>query len=193
MPASRAPRLWAPWRGEYIEAAVRPRKRAGKAEPCLFCRVGAARKDRENFVIARGAKAFAMLNRYPYNPGHLMVAAYRHAGSFSELTAEESAAIVELIALAERALGAEYRPSGMNYGVNTGRSAGAGVLGHLHVHLVPRWEGDTNFMPVIGETKVLPESLERTWARLAKAMRSAQGARGARRTRRVGAGGRRGR
>ena len=119
-------RLWAPWRQQYIDAAVRPKKRGAKPEPCLFCRVGAARADRENFVIARGAKAFAMLNRYPYNPGHLMVAAYRHAGSFGELSAEESAAIVELIALAERALGAEYRPSGMNYGVNTGRSAGAG-------------------------------------------------------------------
>jgi len=161
--------------GRASSKAVPSKARARRAleKSCLFCRVGAARSDRQNLVLVRGTHAFAMLNRYPYNAGHLMVAGYRHAGTFAELKPEEAAEVVALIALAERALGAEYRPSGMNYGANTGRSAGAGVLGHLHVHLVPRWDGDTNFMPVIGETKVLPESLDRTWARLTKAFAAA--------------------
>jgi ATP adenylyltransferase len=100
-----------------------------------------------------------------------MVAVKRHAARFEQLTADERADLLDLVALAERALAAEYRPHGVNYGVNVGRVAGAGFPGHLHVHLVPRWDGDTNFMPVVGETKVLPESLGRTWTRLRRAIR----------------------
>src|SRR6185436_15597882 len=106
------------------------------------------------------------LNRFPYNPAHLMVAVRRHAPRFESLDAAERDDVLDLVALAERALAREYRPHGINYGANVGRVAGAGFPGHLHLHLVPRWGGDTNFMPVVGETKVLPESLDRTWSRL---------------------------
>jgi ATP adenylyltransferase len=112
-----------------------------------------------------------MLNRFPYNPGHVMVAVARHVATFSGLTAPEGADLLELTALAERALANEYGPHGMNYGANVGRVAGAGFPGHLHLHLVPRWNGDTNFMPTVAETKVLPESLGKTWSRLKRAVR----------------------
>ncbi len=162
-------RLWSPWRMEYIARADAP---AG----CLFCRVGAARADRRDLVLARRAHALLMLNRFPYNPAHLMVAVVRHAAQFHELAPEERADLLDLTALAERALAAEYAPHGVNYGLNVGQVAGAGFPGHLHLHLVPRWNGDTNFMPAIGETKVLPESLERTWTRLRKAIAALEAA-----------------
>ena len=156
-------RLWAPWRMTYI-------RRASKSEGCLFCRVGGARADRRDLVLARTSRALLMLNRFPYNPAHLMVAVKRHAAQFHELDAAERAELLELTALAERALAAEYAPHGINYGLNVGRVAGAGFPGHLHLHLVPRWDGDTNFMPTVAETRVLPESLERTWQRLRRAI-----------------------
>jgi ATP adenylyltransferase len=111
-----------------------------------------------------------MLNRFPYNPGHLMVAVGRHVASLADLTPEEREALVSAVILAEQALAAEYRPHAMNLGANLGRVAGAGFPGHLHVHVVPRWNGDTNFMPVIAGTKVLPETLARTWSRLRRAI-----------------------
>jgi ATP adenylyltransferase len=156
-------RLWSPWRMAYIRRAAEP---AG----CLFCRVAGARADRRDLVLARRPGALLMLNRYPYNPAHLMVAVKRHAGQFHELTAAERTDLLDLTALAERALAAEYAPHGLNYGLNVGRVAGAGFPGHLHLHLVPRWDGDTNFMPVVAETRVLPESLGRTWQRLRAAL-----------------------
>ena len=113
-----------------------------------------------------------MLNRYPYNPGHLMVAVKRHAARFSDLTEGERRDLMALTSLAERALEAEYRPHGINAGVNLGRVAGAGFPGHLHMHLVPRWSGDTNLMTVIAGTRVLPESLAATWSRLRRALRA---------------------
>ena len=147
--------------------------RAEKETGCLFCRVGktgGARGDARDLVLARTANALLMLNRYPYNPGHLMVAVKRHAAQFHELSAAERGELLDLTALAERALAAEYAPHGVNYGLNVGRVAGAGFPGHLHLHLVPRWNGDTNFMPALAQTRVLPESLTRTWARLRKAI-----------------------
>jgi ATP adenylyltransferase len=171
MPA-KLDRLWAPWRATYIASATKPAKPRARAkakapkERCLFCDVAARRRDREDLVLVRRGRALLMLNRYPYNPGHLMVAGLRHVAAFGGLDAREREDLVELIAVAERALGAEYEPHGVNYGANVGRVAGAGFPGHLHVHLVPRWNGDTNFMPVVGETKVLPESLGQTWRRL---------------------------
>jgi ATP adenylyltransferase len=156
-------RLWAPWRMAYIRRAPEP---AG----CLFCRVGRVRADRRDLVLARRPGALLMLNRYPYNPAHLMVAVKRHAAQFHELTPEERMDLLDLAGLAERALAAEYAPHGVNYGLNVGRVAGAGFPGHLHLHLVPRWDGDTNFMPVVAETRVLPESLDRTWQRLRAAL-----------------------
>lgn len=153
--------------------ARRPARRA-RGEECLFCRVAARVDDRADLVLARTPHAILMLNRYPYNPAHLMVAVARHAAQFGELAPAEALALVDLVALAERALAAEYRPHGLNYGANVGRIAGAGFPGHLHLHLVPRWNGDTNFMPVIGETKVLPESLASTWTRLRRAVRAVE-------------------
>lgn len=156
-------RLWAPWRMPYI-------RRATGEHGCLFCRVAARREDRRDLVLARRADALLMLNRFPYNPAHLMVAVRRHAGRFRDLRARERADLLDLVALAERALEAEYAPHGVNYGLNAGRVAGAGVPGHLHLHLVPRWDGDTNFMPVTGGTRVLPESLDASWRRLRRAL-----------------------
>jgi ATP adenylyltransferase len=158
-------RLWAPWRIAYIGRVHEPTE-------CLFCRVARARTDRALLVLARRPHAFLMLNRYPYTGGHLMVAVNEHRARFARLTAEERADLLELVGLAERALETEYHPHGMNFGVNVGRVAGAGFPGHLHMHVVPRWDGDTNFMATVGETRVLPESLARTWIRLRRAIRT---------------------
>jgi len=156
-------RLWAPWRMRWLRQADQP-------SGCLFCRVGAGRSDRRDLVLERRPHALLMLNRYPYTSAHLMVAVKRHAARFQDLDAAERGELLDLVALAERALAAEYAPDGANYGVNVGRVAGAGFPGHLHMHVVPRWQGDTNFMPVVGETRVLPESLDETWARLRRAI-----------------------
>ena len=156
-------RLWSPWRMEYIRTADEP---AG----CLFCRVARSGADRGNLVLARHGKALLMLNRFPYNPAHLMVTVLRHAARFQDLDSAERADLLELTARAERALELEYQPHGINVGANLGRVAGAGFPGHLHLHLVPRWNGDTNFMPTIAATRVLPESLSRTWARMRGAL-----------------------
>jgi ATP adenylyltransferase len=169
-------RLWAPWRLAYVG-------KASASAGCLFCRVRRSGADRTHLVLARRANAFLMLNRFPYNSGHLMVAVARHVGDLPSLTAAEGAELLELAALAERALAVEYRPHGYNLGANLGRVAGAGFPGHLHLHLVPRWDGDTNFMPVTGGTKVLPETLGRTWSRLRAAIQRLDGAAGARRAR----------
>jgi ATP adenylyltransferase len=167
-------RLWAPWRMTYLGRSHGPTE-------CLFCRVARARADREFLVLARRPHAFLMLNRYPYTGGHLMVAVSQHRSRFARLTAEARADLLELVGLAERALETEYHPHGMNFGVNVGRVAGAGFPGHLHMHVVPRWDGDTNFMATVGETRVLPESLARTWARLRRAIRTLESGPGGRR------------
>jgi ATP adenylyltransferase len=145
-------------------------RHAAAPKGCLFCRVGSARADRRDLVLARGEHALLMLNRYPYASAHLMVAVRRHAAQFRDLTGAERAELLELTALAERALEVEYAPHGLNYGLNVGRVAGAGFPGHLHLHLVPRWDGDTNFMPAIAQTRVLPEALVVTWERLRRAI-----------------------
>jgi ATP adenylyltransferase len=177
-------RLWAPWRLAYVDKAAAGKagkkgkaRKGGSEAGCLFCRVGRSRKDRENLLLARRENAFLMLNRFPYNSGHLMVAVARHVAELRALRPYERDDFFDLAALAERALAVEYRPHGFNLGANLGRVAGAGFPGHLHLHLVPRWDGDTNFMPVTGGTKVLPESLGRTWSRLAAAIRKLEGAR----------------
>jgi ATP adenylyltransferase len=149
----------------YIRRAAAPPEGG-----CLFCRVAASGADRGHLVLARRPHALLMLNRYPYNPAHLMVAIHRHVARFADLSGAEREDWMALTALAERALTAEYHPDGMNLGVNLGRVAGAGFPGHLHQHLVPRWNGDTNFMPTLAETRVLPESLGRTWSRLRRAI-----------------------
>jgi ATP adenylyltransferase len=161
-------RLWAPWRMAYIAGALK--KKRTRREPCLFCKVVEGRPRVGNLVLAVTPRALVMLNLYPYNVGHVMVAPRAHKGSLADLTAEESVEITNWLGRVEKALRREYRPQGFNVGMNLGRTAGAGVLGHLHWHIVPRWNGDTNYMPVLGETKVLPESLDRTYRRLAGAL-----------------------
>jgi ATP adenylyltransferase len=137
---------------------------------CIFCSKLAAADDRGSLILHRGRLAFLILNAFPYAPGHLMAVTTRHVGTLEAATIEELGEAMALIQKGTRALAATYRPDGFNVGMNQGRVAGAGVAGHLHVHLVPRWNGDTNFMPVIGETRVLPESLETTYDRLAAAL-----------------------
>jgi len=152
--------LWAPWRMGYLMSEKTPE--------CIFCVKQAEDDDRANYIIFRTPHSFALLNAYPYNNGHLMIAPYRHASALSALALEERADLIEAVARAESLLGRAYSPQGMNVGANLGHCAGAGVPGHVHVHIVPRWEGDTNFMPVVGETKVLPETLDDTYERLLK-------------------------
>jgi ATP adenylyltransferase len=160
--------------------------RPGGSEECLFCRVARSRADRPNLVLARRPQAVMLLNRYPYTGGHLMVAVHGHRPTFTRLSTAERTDVMDLVVLAERALEAEYRPHGLNLGVNVGRVAGAGFPGHLHVHVVPRWDGDTNFMATAAGTRVLPESLGRTWTRLRRAIRGLEdGTRTGKRTRRT--------
>ena len=162
-------RLWAPWRRAYVQkGARRPAK-------CIFCfgRIGAARR-RERLVLHADARVIVMLNRYPYNNGHLMVAPRRHVASPKLLEPQEHAALGAAIARAVANLRRAYRPDGFNLGANLGRAAGAGIAAHLHWHLVPRWEGDTNFMPVAAHTRVLAEMLEETFARLQPHFKSAR-------------------
>jgi ATP adenylyltransferase len=144
---------------------------AGSPEAaCVFCSAQASGDDRRALILHRGTHAFLILNAFPYALGHLMAVITRHVGTIEAATAEELAEAMALIRTATRALEAAYQPDGFNVGLNQGRVAGAGVLGHLHIHLVPRWNGDTNFMPVIADTRVLPESLETTYDRLAAAL-----------------------
>jgi ATP adenylyltransferase len=144
----------------------------GPEAACVFCSALAAGDGRRSLILQRGTLAFLILNAFPYASGHLMAVITRHVGSIETATADELAEAMALIQKGTRALDAAYHPDGFNVGLNQGRVAGAGVLGHLHLHLVPRWNGDTNFMPVIGETRVLPESLETTYDRLAAALAS---------------------
>jgi ATP adenylyltransferase len=151
--------LWAPWRLEYIE-------QADEQKGCIFCRP-AEREDEAGLVVHRGRAAFALLNKFPYASGHLMVAPYRHVGEFSELDDGEALEIHRLTSQGMGALAQLYGPQGFNIGWNLGRIAGAGVTDHVHLHLVPRWAGDTNFMPVLADVKVLPEHLIETRRKLA--------------------------
>jgi ATP adenylyltransferase len=147
---------------EYIQAA----KQETEDDRCIFCDLPNDGDDTRARILARREHAFALLNSFPYNPGHLMVAPFRHTGEFGELSREEHADVDRLISASIDALREEMDPHGYNLGMNLGRVAGAGIPGHVHWHVVPRWNGDTNFMPVIGQTRVLPELLEETYARL---------------------------
>jgi ATP adenylyltransferase len=158
-------RLWTPWRLAYVTEA------STVTPPCIFCDA-LAHLDSEPLVVHRGHAAFVLLNKYPYNNGHLMVVPHRHVGWLADLTREELAEFMWLTQQAEKALTAVYHPHGFNMGLNLGKPAGAGVLDHLHLHVVPRWNGDTNFMSVVGETRVLPEELPRTAERLRAAFKA---------------------
>ena len=155
--------LWAPWRLEYI-------KQADELLGCVFCSEGAGElPEDESLLVLRGESALVLLNKYPYTSGHLMTAPLRHAGGFGELTDSEALELHRLAAAALDALGRIYGPDGFNLGWNLGRPAGAGIADHVHLHVVPRWSGDTNFMPVLADVKVLPEHLLETRDRLREA------------------------
>ena len=158
--------LWAPWRLEYVGSA-------DEEQGCIFC-AALAGPDAERLVVARGEHAFVLLNRFPYTSGHAMVAPARHVGDFGALAEDEVLEIHRLAARTIDGLQALYRPDGFNLGWNLGRAAGAGVVDHVHLHVVARWSGDTNFMPVLADTRVLPEHLAETRRRLAEAL-AAQG------------------
>jgi ATP adenylyltransferase len=175
--AGNIPRLRADWRGEYITAATEAElvdkangMRAEDGERCVFCRIlsveATASADKANYIVHRGEHCIVILNAYPYASGHCMVMPVRHVGTLLELTTTEAGELWEFVTHATGALGAAYSPEGINVGANLGRAAGAGIPGHLHVHLVPRWNGDTNFMTAIAETRVVPESLSTTWRKL---------------------------
>jgi ATP adenylyltransferase len=160
-------RLWAPWRLRYIEAAS-----GSPVEGCIFDELPAQENDRENLILYRGKTAFVIMNAFPYTNGHLMVAPFRHTNDLTLLTNEELLEINQLVAKCTSWIGKAYRPDGFNVGVNLGRAAGAGIPGHVHWHIVPRWEGDTNFMGVVGDVRVLPQSLEESYDRLAEIIQS---------------------
>jgi len=155
--------LWAPWRMAYIE------KDSKKESGCIFCPRIQRSNDQEDLIVWRGRNVSVFLNRFPYNNGHLMVVPNRHLAELCELSDQEVLEINQLIYLSICALKKAMSPDGFNIGLNLGKTAGAGVLDHLHWHIVPRWEGDTNFMPVIAETKVMPEHLLSTFQKLRKA------------------------
>jgi ATP adenylyltransferase len=155
-------RLWSPWRMQYIESA----QATQDPEGCIFCEKPAAGDDEGTYIVARAGRAYAILNAYPYNLGHLMIAPLRHVGDFVRLEPDESADCDALLKRSIEALREASGPDGFNVGMNLGRVAGAGIPGHVHWHVVPRWNGDTNFMSVVGETRVLPELLAETYARL---------------------------
>lgn len=162
-------RLWAPWRMEFI--------RADTGGVCFLCEAVAAEsdRDRELLVLARGAKSFVIMNRYPYNNGHLLVAPYRHEGDFGAFEDDELGEMMRFLQLADRIVRSEMRADGVNIGLNLGRAAGAGVVDHLHFHIVPRWVGDTNFMPVIAETHTIPQALDELWGELRPCFEKAAG------------------
>ena len=157
--------LWSPWRYQYMAQVSQ-----GKQPDCIFCDALQRNQDEETLIVYRGKKAFVILNRFPYTSGHIMVVPYQHV---AELQKCEPGTLDEIMALSQKIEGIfqrEYRPDGMNLGMNLGRAAGAGVTGHLHLHALPRWFGDSNFMTVTGETRVHPEELSTTYHKLHKAL-----------------------
>jgi ATP adenylyltransferase len=160
-------RLWTPWRRAFVEGAA-----STSDGGCFLCAKAAASDDRANLILSRDKHTFVLLNLYPYNSGHLMIAPYLHTG---DLVALDTPTAQELMWSTQRGVGIlqqVYAPHAFNVGMNLGKAAGAGVPDHLHIHVVPRWDGDTNFMPVLAETKVLPESLDQTYERLEPLFRS---------------------
>jgi ATP adenylyltransferase len=154
--------LWAPWRIEYVRRA--------KESHCILCQKPRENDDEANLILHRGHSSFIILNAFPYSPGHLMVAPYRHVSELQEVTAEEAKEHFELVKKAVALLNQVLKPDGFNLGLNVGRNAGAGIQKHLHTHIVPRWQGDTNFMPVMSDTRVISEGLAATYRKLKDAI-----------------------
>ena len=150
--------IWAPWRIEYIQRE--------KSEGCILCEKPRQSGDAANYILYRGDKNFVIMNAYPYNPGHLMIAPYRHVANLDELTDEERREHFEMVGQSIKVLRQAFNPGGFNIGINMGKVAGAGIDEHVHTHVVPRWQGDTNFMPVLSEVRVVPEALAETYKKL---------------------------
>jgi ATP adenylyltransferase len=156
-------RLWTPWRYRYVSTA-------NPTGGCIFCEKAASSDDRDNYIVLRAERNFLILNLYPYTSGHLMIAPYEHVATLAEAHPDTLQEIMLLSARAEKALAQLYRPDGFNIGMNVGESAGAGVAGHIHMHVLPRWTGDGSFMTTVAETRVLPETLETTYDRVKAAL-----------------------
>ncbi len=156
--------LWTPWRYRYMAET------AGKGDACIFCAALEKKDDDETFIVFRGRKNFIILNRYPYTSGHVMIVPYAHVPDLAGCDAETLHELIGLARRMELALAFAYKPDGCNLGMNLGRAAGAGVAGHVHLHVLPRWLGDTNFMAVTAETRVNPEDLRTTYDKLRKAL-----------------------
>ena len=154
--------LWSPWRYRYITAADR-------TTGCIFCQKAAEHRDEENLVVWRGARNFVLLNLYPYTTGHLMVAPYEHVARLEDAAAETVTDMMLITRMAEKHLRAIYRPEGLNLGMNIGKAAGAGIADHIHMHVLPRWTADANFMTTVGETRILPEDLAVSYQKLSRA------------------------
>ncbi len=159
-------RLWSPWRYRYVSRAL-------PTDACIFCAKAAQDSDEENLILFRGSHNFVLLNLYPYTTGHLMVAPYAHIASLEDLPDEAAVEMMRLTQESVRHIRSLYKPQGLNAGLNLGECAGAGVAGHLHMHVLPRWMGDANFMTTIGETRVMPEDLPTTWQRLREVFKNA--------------------
>ncbi len=151
-------RIFAPWRIRYILGP--------KEEGCIFCSYPKENRDKENLLLYRGENNFVIMNRYPYNPGHLLIAPYRHVGDVTDLTSEELLDMMEQVKMSEEIIRKVMEPDGFNIGINVGSVAGAGMEDHLHAHIVPRWDGDTSFMPIFGDVDVVPEALQETYDKL---------------------------
>lgn len=162
-------RVWAPWRKSYIRLSQK------KSKACLFCGLLKAGNDKKSFILTRTRFSFAVLNAYPYNNGHVMIVPIRHVASLEYLTSEEKLDWLDLYIRVQQAIEKTLKPHGYNVGINLGRVAGAGVPGHVHLHVVPRWNGDTNFMPVLSGTKVISESLESVYKVLTSALKQQAG------------------
>jgi len=161
--------LWTPWRYRYvIERSGEP----GERTACVFCQAAAGPNDKDSLVVHRAERNFVIVNRFPYTSGHVMVIPYQHAPSLEDLPGETLAEMILLARDCEKHLRALYRPDGLNMGINIGKSAGAGVADHLHMHVLPRWTGDVSFMTAVAETRILPEELGATWQRLRDAFQS---------------------
>ena len=157
--------LWTPWRFQYMAEVT-----TGKQPDCFFCDAVASTRDEETLLVYRGKQMFVILNRYPYTSGHVMIVPYAHVAELNLCKTDGLQEMMELAQRVEKAFRSNYKPDGMNLGMNLGRAAGAGVAGHLHLHMLPRWYGDSNFMTVTGETRVHPEDLKTTYDRLRKAL-----------------------
>lgn len=157
--------LWSPWRFQYMAGVTQ-----GTQPECFLCAAVKSTNDEETLVVYRGKKVFVILNRYPYTSGHVMIVPYAHVAELNLCDAEALNEMMELVQKVETAYRTNYAPDGMNLGMNLGKAAGAGVVGHLHLHILPRWIGDTNFMTVTGETRVQPEELKATFEKLRKTL-----------------------